>query len=183
MELLNAVKTTQLNQKIRSLVSSKRKTSGNSRALRQNVARYESIKTEQLFALRDLQRKLKLSEKVRESQSFIKFSQLVCSLIFDEMYIRKQVFLCNQTQQYLEYVTYGNKGDTLEIATQALVFMLSDINQYFEFPLAYHFISSLNATEKANLLTEIIEKITEQDVRVINVTFDGYASNGPMCEK
>lgn len=126
-----------------------------------------------------LERLKKIANDVRRKSGH----QLVCSLIFDEMYIRKQVFWCNQTQQYLGYVTYGNKGDTLEVATQALVFMLSGINQYFEFPLAYHFISSLNATEKASLLTEIIGKITEQDVRVINVTFDGYASNGPMCER
>lgn len=81
MELLNAIKIAEYEQKIRSLVSNKRKKSENSRALRQKIARYESNKTEQLISLRDLERKLKLSEKVREnievlfifSHSFIKF--------------------------------------------------------------------------------------------------------------
>lgn len=96
---------------------------------------------------------------------------LICTLMFDEMYIRKQVFWDQSKFAYVGYPTYPiyenesedisapdqrnerttkatkakkgkNKPKSL-LATRALVFMLSGINKSFEFPVGYHFVNGL----------------------------------------
>lgn len=110
---------------------------------------------------------------------------MICSLIVDEMYIRKQILWCNQSQKYVGYVSYGaNQGQKrLPMANQAIVFFLNGINQKLEFPVCFHFIRALNANDKANLYSEVIEKVTECGVVIKNITFDGLASNFAMCQK
>lgn len=113
---------------------------------------------------------------------------LVCSLIFDEMFIRKQVYWANDTKTYEGFVNYGIEAmeddgtDELPKATQAIVFMLSGLNTYFQFPLAYYFIMGLDGKKRANLLTEIISKVTECGVTISNLTFDGCGANFRMCK-
>lgn len=110
---------------------------------------------------------------------------LVCSLIVDEMYIRKQVLWCNQSQKYVGCISYGAKEEQklLPIANQAIVFLLNGINQEFEFPVGYHFIKSLSSDDKANLYLEVIKKVTDCGVIIKNITFDGLSSNFAMCKK
>lgn len=110
---------------------------------------------------------------------------LVCSLIVDEMYIKKQIRWCNQSQQFLGHCSYGAKQDDgfLPVANQAIVFFLNGINQQIEFPLGYHFIKALTADDKANLYTEVINKVSDCAVIINNVTFDGLSSNFAMCRK
>lgn len=100
---------------------------------------------------------------------------LICCLISDEMYIRKQAIWSNQTQRYNGYVSYGIKpGETLlPEANQALVFMLSGINFKFEFPVAYHFIKSLESNDKTILFKEIISVLTKCGIIIKSVVFDG----------
>lgn len=130
---------------------------------------------------------------------------LICSLIMDEMYIRKQVYWDQTMYQYIGYPTYppyaGDFSDFEEaanmvdvgpednddtknkslLATRALVFLLSGINKKFHFPIAYHFVKSLNAQELSDLTKDIILKISEQGVKVCNLTFDGASVNLDMC--
>lgn len=116
---------------------------------------------------------------------------LICCLVADEVYIRKQVLWSNQSQRYYGYISYGMKpGETeetretlLPIANQALVFMLSGINYKFEFPVAYHFINSLDSSDKTALFLEITSKITECGIIIKSVVFDGLKSNFGMCRK
>lgn len=109
-------------------------------------------------------------------------------MVFDEMNTRKQSFWCQHSQKEIGYVTYGknsditeNKTENLRVATQAIVYMLVGINKHFKFPICYHFIDSLNATEKKQLTTEVIEKITPCGIEIANLTFDGHKSNLAMC--
>lgn len=114
---------------------------------------------------------------------------LVCAILFDEMYIRRQIHWCQQSQKYFGYVTYPVQ-DKIElktsthppIAKMALVFMLRGVNQHFEFPLSYYFIDSLKSDQRVELLTDVIEKVTSCGIRVSNLTFDGYSSNFKMCK-
>lgn len=110
---------------------------------------------------------------------------LVCSLLFDEMYIRKKVVRLNQSQRYFGYISYGMKEDdvTLPIATQAIVFMLSGINRQFEYPVCYHFITTLNTREKTDLFNEVIKNVTDCGILIKNITFDGLKTSFAMCKR
>lgn len=143
--------------------------------------RYSNIKGNPGFHKETCERLKKIASNVFDDTKI----PLVCSLIVDEMYIRKQVLWCNQVQQYMGYISYGAKEDQklLPIANQAIVFLLNGINQRFEFPFGYHFIQALNAEDKANLYLEVIQKVTECGIIIKNITFDGLASNFAMCNR
>lgn len=120
----------------------------------------------------------KLAEEQRSNGK-----QLIVSLIFDEMSIRKQLHWNDSQKKFLGHVTYGFDSDSaeLQLANNALVFMVNGINISFNMPIAFYFITSLNGKEKFRLVKEIIEAITACDVRVMNLTFDGLGSNVTMC--
>lgn len=132
---------------------------------------------------------------------------LICTLMFDEIYIRKQILRCRETSKYVGYITYGSgvnhqkdvgsdrdEEETEEIddhsddeeelpcANQAIVFMLCGLNKRFKLPIAYEFITSLNAFQRASLIMSIIKNVTESGVRIANITFDGLTANHKMCE-
>lgn len=113
--------------------------------------------------------------------------QLQCSLIFDEMSIRKHVQRCSSTKQYLGSITYGKNGDEdegeLPLANNAIVFMLSALNIQFKAPIAYHFITSINSDQRVELVSKLLFELSKLNIHVRNLTFDGYASNTVMCEK
>lgn len=112
-------------------------------------------------------------------------TNIICSLVFDEMCLRKQVFW--SVEQY-ECVGYApNNAPNAEIhnspfVKQAIVFILNGINVNFEFPIAYYLIDTLEKVQRKNLLQEIINAVTNTGVRIKNVTFDGCPSNIGMCE-
>lgn len=108
--------------------------------------------------------------------------QLVVSLIFDEMSIRKHVQWCSASRKFLGYATYGRvcDDDEIPIANQAIVFMISGLNDFFQVPVAHYFIKSLDANERRELLTEVIEELSVCDMKIASITFDGYAANATM---
>lgn len=127
---------------------------------------------------------------------------LICALIFDEMYIRTQVQYDQHKMKYVGYVSYPERpipirevdplGDVTvsqdipeaRIAKQAIVFMLSGLNKHFKFPVAYHFIDQkIDSDDRVNLLTEVIDKVSECGVNISNLTFDGLRANFTMCQK
>lgn len=125
-------------------------------------------------------------ERLKKIVSEMNGKPLVCALIFDEMYIRKQIFWNNASKSYEGFINYGfdpgKESDESPKATQAIVFMLSGLNTYFQFPLAYYFIKGLNGKQRADLLEEIISKVTECGVSISNLTFDGCKANPRMCK-
>lgn len=112
--------------------------------------------------------------------------KLVCSLVYDEMYIRQQVYWSPNEMQYSGLKSNGEiSNEDLEknIAKQAIVFILNGIDVNFEFPVSYHFISDQFKTlERKALIHEIITEITKCGIKISNITFDGHASNVPALE-
>lgn len=100
------------------------------------------------------------------------------------MAIRKGLQWSDSQKRFLGHTTYGIRADReeLPLAKNAIVYMIHGVNHKFSFPIAFHFIESLNGQEKVNLLTTIINKITACKARVLSVTFDGLFSNTTMCE-
>lgn len=112
-----------------------------------------------------------------------KGSQLIVSLIFDEMSIRKQLHWNDAQKKFMGHITYGfeSNADELQLANNVLVFMVNGINCNFTMPIAFYFITTLTGTQKFALVREIIEAIAVCDVRVMSLTFDGLSSNLTMC--
>lgn len=110
--------------------------------------------------------------------------ELICSLIFDEMSIRKHLQWSDSEKKFLGHITYGFRPDNedVRIANNAIVFMLNGINIDFTIPVAHYFIGSLLAVEKANLIEEVIKAISACGVRVLNISFDGLPCNFTTCE-
>lgn len=137
--------------------------------------------------------------------------ELICGLIFDEMAIRKNIQYCQRTRTEVGYITYGpqvpltssasssinggagdyteddedcaeESADALPEANQAIIFMLSGINDYFQIPIAYHFIQTLNSEYRSRLVSAILKELSKQNIKIESLTFDGYASNIAMCE-
>lgn len=117
-------------------------------------------------------------------------SQLTCALVFDEMYIRKQVFWTQDKFDFIGYVSSSyepnqnleNSTNRKRIVRQAIVFMLSGINKSMQFPVAYYFIHKLDKYGRSKILKEIIEAVTKCGVKIANLTFDGFCSNVSACE-
>lgn len=162
--------------------------------------------------------------------------QLICTLMLDEMYIRKQIYWDQSRYEYTGYPTYpaeaperrkecvekanpprrvtrasnisninslkSNGSDLIErqieaveeeekdkkkksksqLATRVLVFLLSGVNKSFEFPFGYHFVNGLDGQGLSKLVNEVICKISECGVKILNLTFDGAKENIKMCE-
>lgn len=111
---------------------------------------------------------------------------LLCSLIFDEINIRKQIFWSSQTSKYVGLVENKQTDQTDEqsksMCKQAIVYLLNGLNGCVEFPVAFYFIDTLNKTERKDRLLQIIEVVTETGVKISNITCDGLSSNISMYE-
>lgn len=105
--------------------------------------------------------------------------ELVCTLMFDEMSIRKHIQWCSKTKKFLGYVTYGDNKN--EIANYAIVFLVNGVNAKIQVPVAYHFITSLDAKNRKTILLEILAELFKYGITVSNITFDGLPANFAMC--
>lgn len=114
-------------------------------------------------------------------------SELVVSLIFDEMHIRKMFQWCNSSRTMLGYSTFGSntneKGENTDpAANQVIVLMAIGVNEHIKLPFAYHFIKSLKAEERQHLIGQAIDALIDAGVKVACITFDGLVGNRKMCK-
>lgn len=97
----------------------------------------------------------------------------VCSLIFDEMAIRKHLQWSTSQKNFLGQISYGFRPDCADVplATNALVFMLNGINFDMTLPVAYYFINwrgknkVLVDGDKQNIKWEYFESLESLRVR------------------
>lgn len=110
--------------------------------------------------------------------------ELVCSLCFDEIYIRELMQWCHSSKIMLGLPTTGCSEQTDDdvLAKQVIVYMLNVIYERFQIPISYHFIKSLDGRGRVEILKEVIGKLTEIGVTIINVAFDGYSANATMAK-
>lgn len=128
----------------------------------------------------------KLKKIVKDFEQIHKVP-LLCSLVFDEINIRKQIFWSLQQSKYVGYVEDVESEICDQIgeqktAKQAIVFLLNGINGHVEFPVAFYFIDTLNKTERKQLLLRIISHVSNSGAIIANTTCDGYSSNISMYE-
>lgn len=114
-------------------------------------------------------------------------SELVVSLIFDEMHIRKMFQWCSSSRTMFGYATCGSnlneKGEEANpAANQVIVLMAIGINERIKLPFAYHFIKSLKAEERLCLIGQTIDALIDTGVKIACITFDGLVANQKMCK-
>lgn len=124
-----------------------------------------------------------LSAKVKEYESNGK--PLLLAMISDEMHIAKKVGYDAKTNKFSGFVTCNNdenkKQEKLEVATNALVFMVAGEN--FKLPVGYFFLAGLNAQTRAALTQMVIEHVNETGAKVISLTGDGLIANISMVKE
>lgn len=75
------------------------------------------------------------------------------------------------------------KDNSQKCASVTLVLMIVSVDSNSKIPVVYFLISSLNRSEKANIVEETLKKLHETGVTVISVTCDGPAVNFSMAEQ
>lgn len=140
------------------------------------------------------------SLKILEQKANIKKSngsELLVSICFDEMYIKKHFQYSTTSREMSGFPSYGPGSvssnnpladeinpqnlELSEAANQVIVYMAIGINEKFKLPIAYHFVMSLNGEEKADLTRSVVDSLGNIGVTVVNITFDGCSSNKRMC--
>lgn len=105
----------------------------------------------------------------------------VC-LSFDEMSIRKAMTL--DGGECIGAINIGANldGYNIRMATQALVFMVTALNDSWKIPVGYFLIESVTAEQKSQLVTDCIKLLYSCNVNVISITCDGCPSNFAMAK-
>lgn len=108
---------------------------------------------------------------------------LVCNLVFDEIAIRKNLQWCNSSKTFLGYASplFHGGDDEPPLANNAIVYMLTGVNMSFQIPIAHHFITTIRGDQRADLLLKILRDLSNYNIRVGSITFDGYSANASMC--
>lgn len=99
--------------------------------------------------------------------------QLLFALTMDEMAIRRGVDFDGTNIHGYVNVGVNINDDELPLAKEALVFMLTCINEKWKTPVGYFFIDSIDAMQKVNLVIQCLTLLHEVNVRVVSLTFDG----------
>jgi hypothetical protein len=102
--------------------------------------------------------------------------EVICSLMLDEMAIKKNIWW--DGKKYHGYVDLGNGvvDDTLPPAKDALVFMVVSLNESWKVPCGYFFVDGLSGVERANLVKVSIQRLHDVGVKVSALICDG-----PSC--
>lgn len=108
--------------------------------------------------------------------------EVICSLMLDEMSIRKHVEWDGKRMRGYVDLGTGIDDDSLPEATDALVFMAVCVNSGWKIPCGYFLVDGLTGEEKANLTKECITKLHEVGVKVVSFTCDGPTSHQAMLK-
>ena len=106
-----------------------------------------------------------LGKKVAEAANH--GEKVICSLMLDEMAIKKHVSW--DGSKYRGYVDVGNgveDDDSNPLAKDVLVFMVVSVNSSWKIPIAYFFIDGLSGAERANIVMVAVRKLSDIGVEV-----------------
>lgn len=112
-------------------------------------------------------------------------TQLYVNVIFDEMAIRQHSQWNPYKNKFDGFIDMGKSAtdkQSISLAKDALVFLVSGVNEDFKIPVSYFLTNGLIAEERAALLNEILIRLANIDAVVVSITFDGLAANLAMCK-
>jgi len=114
--------------------------------------------------------------KARASDNLSKGKETVCSIMFDEMAIKKHIEYSNGRMCGYVDIGTGRFDDSNPVAKDALVFMAVSVNDGWKIPLGYFLIDGLTGEERANLVSKCFRRLHDTGVRAVSLTCDG-----PSC--
>lgn len=118
--------------------------------------------------------------KVKAIEANTNGTEVLACLVFDEMAIRKHEDVDGSTNEKTGFVNFGTSNvnsDESKHAKEALVFLVTGVNQSFKIPVAYFLTNGLNAIEKATLIREVILFVSKTGIKIVGLVFDGLISN------
>lgn len=103
----------------------------------------------------------------------------VCSLVADEISLKKHIHFESSTSSFFGYVDKGliHETDETNKATSALVLMAVGLKGYWKIPLAYVLVNGVTGSYLASILKECIIRLHSINVDVASVTCDGTIHN------
>lgn len=110
--------------------------------------------------------------------------KILCACIKDEMHIRTQSQYNAYKMKFDGFVDMGEKLTSqgiLPLAKEALVFLVSGIEEDFKIPIAYFFINSLDTKQSAFITNQVLTRLSQIGVEVATLTMDGPRTNQSMC--
>ena len=104
----------------------------------------------------------------------------ICSLMLDEMAIRKHIEYTNG--QFHGYVDIGNGqiDDSTPVVKDALVIMVVAVNTSWKVPVGYFLVDGMSGVERANLVNEALQRLHTTGATIISLTCDGPACHFAM---
>lgn len=121
--------------------------------------------------------------KLKSNEANSNGKEILGCVIFDEVAIRRQEEFEENSASRIGFVNFGTNivGSNEKVyAKEALVYMVTGINEKFKIPVAYFLTSGLKSPEKAALTQEVILRVTKAGIKVVGLTFDGLNSNLAM---
>ena len=115
-----------------------------------------------------------LSEQLETTPTMID-----CTLMMDAMEIRKQVLYDAKNRKYSGFVDYGQiiAENSENEASEALVFLLVGLKQYWKCPIGYFLANKLNGAMQASLVRSALSIVADYGFHVWSVTCDGTFAN------
>lgn len=108
-------------------------------------------------------------------------------LIWDEIYLHRSYQWDDNQHQMIGQLNIensnSNESDAKKtIAEEALVYMISGVNNKFKIPVAYFLTRKMKSKEKAAITKEVLLAVSKTGVKVIAMTFDGLKMNFTVCK-
>lgn len=99
------------------------------------------------------------------------------SLMLDAMTIKMHLQYFPQTQTMSGYVDMGDRLNEMDVASEAVVFMVVGLQGDWKSPIAYY----LTAETQNALVEHVLEEQHHRQIRVVCMMTDDHASNVGMC--
>lgn len=109
--------------------------------------------------------------------------QLIVGVSMDEVAIRQLVEWNPYNKKFDGVVNYGDslsflcEGDKLTPAKEALVFMVSSVEEDWKIPVAYYLICGLKTGDKKQIVENVLIALEDVGAKVVGFTFDGTSTN------
>ena len=106
-------------------------------------------------------------------------------LIVDAMAIRKGTWWDAKQRAYVGRVDYGTgmpEADD-DLATEALVFMISGVSGHWKHPIGYFLQNKMSASVQAQLIKDCIGLLSAEKLNVVALVFDGSFTNQSAAVK
>lgn len=107
--------------------------------------------------------------------------KIYSALIIDSMAIRKIIEW--DGTRYFGYVDIGNglTGDDIPVAKEAIVFMLTSLNDNWKIPVGFFLVDGVTGNQLGTLVKQCITLLRECNVHLCFLTFDGLPANISMA--